>query len=75
MKETVVSECWWALRFQYAADGVGGLAFEGGGGWERVLMSRRRWWNSRGHYGISANVGLHEPGGVREGRIVPVGIV
>ena len=32
MKETVVSECWWALRFQYAADGVGGLAFEGGVG-------------------------------------------
>ena len=25
MKETVVSECWRALRFQYAADGVGGL--------------------------------------------------
>lgn len=47
----------------------------GRGGWERVLMSRRRWWNSRVHYGISANVGLHEPGGVREGRIVPVGIV
>lgn len=62
-----------ASQSRYAADGVGGLAFEGRV--ERALMSRRHWWNSRAYYGISAYVGLHEPGGVQEGRIVPVRIV